>query len=307
MTEPAGPDLPELPLFDAAATRSAVFRGLLRTALIALAIFVVFQALGQSVGRVSFRVHDGNDHFDRVLVQGWAVGHPGVAATNGHGIASPTFGLLHATEELTFGQADGRTAHVSVRQDLLGHVTVQGDVGSRLDQVLVDGRASRAQAMTFVKGLPSAALTRIVLVLRTPLTESAAQDFEQRADVRSMAWFYDDPFTGARTGFRSQSGWSYTGAGRNPITWQTSGALGFRGGFSDWTAELSARDDANLGRLGLPSSSELKQLGIAAQVHGFLISDLTPAQLLALLNDPVVASFTPVDVRFDILIKDQIS
>lgn len=298
------PDLPELRIFDPRSTRSAVFRGLLRTALLLLAAFVAAQASAQVLVRANFRLHDRNDHFDRVLVQGWIVGHPGVAATFGQGYTTPHFSWLSAREDVRFDQPDGEQAKVSVHQDLLGHVSLDGDVTSRLDQVLYDGRASRAQSEAFLRGLPSAALTDIVLTLASPLSETAAADFAQTGELRAAASFYEDPFAGARAGFRQQGGTHYSGAGRNPVSWPAMSGQFFRGGFSDWTAELSSRDDANLSRLGLPDARTLKELGRAAQVHGFLFRDLTPAQLRALLGRPGVVAFTPVDVRFDILGKD---
>jgi hypothetical protein len=298
--------LPELGLFEPAATRRAVLRGLLRTALIALALVLVFLSLGEVAGRASYRLHNGSGHFDRVLAQGWVVGHPGVAATVSQGKQSTEFGWLHATERFRFTQPDGSRARVTVRQDLLGHVSVKGDVGSRLDQVLGDGQASRAQAMAFAKGLPAAALTEVVVVLRQPLHEQAASDFDGEFGLDSRAWFYEDPFAGARDfGFGYAGDAVYSGHGRNPVSWPPRNDSDlFRGRFPDWTAELSSRDDANLERLGLPSSAKLKELGESALVHGLLLQDLTPTQLLSLLADPAVESFTPVDVRFDILQKE---
>jgi len=286
-----------------------VFRGLVRTVLLVLAVVVAMQAVAQIAVRAAFRLHDGNDHFDRVLVQGWIVGHPGVAGTSAQGYTSTSYHRLTAHEDLRFDQPDGTQAKVSVQQDLVGHVSVDGDVTSRLDQVLDDGRASRTQAETFVRGLPAASLTDVVLTLKAPLSETAANDLQVRTGLQAAAaWFYEDPFAGARGRFsRAGSSTTWSGSGHNPVTWSSLNGQFFQGGFSDWTAELSSRDDANLERLGLPDAKDLKALGRAAQVHGFFLRDLTPAQLTRLLQLPQVSAFTPVDVRFDILGKDQSS
>lgn len=301
---PPLPDLPELRMFERSATRGAVLRGLLRTAMLAFALYAAFVVAGTLFGGLLFAATHRGDRLDRVDVA-FAVGHPGLYVRDNGSYGSETrhFGWTGTTQSTQTLDSQG-TALVDYELVLgtFGGLKVKGHTTSRLDTVLMDGRASRQQAERFVKGLPTAALTTAVVELvdgKEPSDTSLSAQYQAR--------FYDDPFAGARARYRkTDSGSEFSNTGRSqPVAWPR-GARSIRfGSFQSWTKSLTSSDDDDLRALGLPDSAELRRLGEANRVHALLVTDLTTAQLASLLADPTVRTLTPVEVRFDILDKDQ--
>ncbi len=303
------PDLPELRMFEPGATRGAVVRGLLRTAMLAAALLVAAKLLGYLVGYVNLSLHGGSPRLDRVGTTAFDVGHPDLARPNGESRNTGS-GWLHTTETVQRSFADGVGITFRVRMDLLGRITVQGPQPTALDQALLGGRARPAQVKAFVATLPASALTDVVVDLVRPLPAEAVIGLQDRlglftsarSGLELPAVFYDDPFAGARRVLRVTGSSFYGGSGPDrPVSWRGSDADGFH----RWTASLRSSDDGDLARLGLPSSAALRRLGDHPRAHGLLISDLTVAQLGALLRDPAVRTLTPVSVRFTILDRDR--
>ena len=292
------PSYPELAIFDPRATRGAVVRGLVRTAMLVGAAWLAFLFLGELTGYALFRLHDRNGAFDRVGLTGYEVGHPGVVMqTSTLGRGEPESGWRGSSQRVVTGRSDYR-----IRMSVWGDLTADRRAEDDVDRALREGEASRAQSTAFVEGLPAAAVTDAVVSLRAPMDDTRAVDVLEDLDLHVTRSFYDDPFAGARHVFRQDGNGAYMdgdGLDRS-VSWDGVGI-----GFYSWTNRLRPGDDSDLQRLGLPTSTRLKELGRLSQVHGWYVQDLSPAKLKALLASDVVDAITPTAVRFDILDRDQ--
>ncbi len=285
MTEP---EFPPLALFGPDATRSAVTRGVIRTAVLVLVGFLAFQAAGRLVGEAVFTAWDRQDRFARVGLQGVLVAHPslglGLEQTRSHG-------WLHTSQTVAFGEQGDRTI-LTLRQDLLGRLSTPPIPGGALDETALHSPpSSRERVSALVEGLPAAARADVVVAYRTPMTEREQAAAEEDFGGGVGPVFYQDPFVWSTAQYSPQ---------RYPVSWQDSFLYGGR--FPDWAAELSRLDDGNLRRLGLPSSSEIKALAKTPKVYGVVLRDQSPEQLRRLLANDVVGSVTPFDVHFDLLL-----
>ncbi len=299
---------PDPALFDRRATRGAVLRGLFRTAGLVLALYLAFSFVGSLVGYAAFKYHDRSNAFERVGVVGFAVAHPGID-TRSQRSGTTSWGWLHTTKSDRYLQPDGTNVQTRVRMDTAGRISVDGELTDQLDRALADGRATAAQARAFVDGLPGSAVSDVIVDLTTPLTEQRFADLSLGAlkidNPFFQVRFYDDPYAGARRRLRvqdSKSTFDLTAPDR-PVAW-SDGTVGYQT-FGAWTRALRSSDDANLGRLGLPSSRALKELGRLSLVHGVLLRNVSPAQLKTILTNPAVRTITPVTVRFTILNRDR--
>jgi len=68
--------------------------------------------------------------------------------------------------------------------------------------------------------------------------------------------------------------------------------------FKRWAHLLHDGDDGNLGRLGLPSSEQIKRVASHARIYGFLVEKTSLKTLRKLLADPQVRSVNVADVAF---------
>src|SRR4051812_37805106 len=142
---PPAPGFPDLAMFARGATRRAVLRGLLRTALLVVVLFVLFSLLGTVVGFAAFKLTGRDDAFERVGVVGLFVAHPTLTRGN-QSFGTETFSWLHTTKTDRYRQPDGSYVQTEVRMDLLGRISVKSPLGNALDEALYEGRASDAQA-----------------------------------------------------------------------------------------------------------------------------------------------------------------
>jgi hypothetical protein len=193
--------------------------------------------------------------------------------------------------------------------DLLGRISVKSPLGNTLDEALYEGRASNTQARAFVRGLPASAVADVVVDFTRPLDNNSLTTLMREPHIAKLALgaisFYEDPFAGPRRAFQREGGTSrfFDNAPDRSVAW--SGSNYPYNNFAAWTRALKKSDDANLARLGLPDSSALKKLGTASLVHGMYLKDVPADQLALLLDNPLVHSLTPVDVRLTILNRDQ--
>jgi hypothetical protein len=306
--EPAAVKLPDLAMFRRSVTRRAVFRGVLRTAVLAVGLYVLFSLLGSVVGFATYKLTGRDDAFQRVGVVGLNVAHPDLERGQ-QSFGTQSWGWLHTTKTDRYVQADGGVVQTDVRMDLLGRISVKSPLGSRLDRALFDGRATPEQAATFVRGLPASAVADVVVDFRQPLDNDGYTALMADPRIAKLVigevTYYEDPFAGPRRAYRREGNSSYSrdNVADRSVAW--SGMNYPFTSFADWTRALTGSDDGNLDRLGLPDSATLKRLGAASLVHGVYIKDATPADLKVLLDNARVRSVTPVDVRLTILNRDQ--
>ena len=287
MSEIRLPDLPALRVFDPKATRGAVIRGLLRTALTAVAfLFLAWLVVGIGVHLLTNAL-GRPAQLDR-MAAGYRAAHPGflVHEEGGH------YGGWHQTKTLTGGRDDGGSQQVRLSLSVLGTLDVPSSHRDAVDEVL-GGRAWAApSAERYLARLPSGVRVDGVVVFPRPTTpaELVAQSFPEGDD----ALIYGPAFT--PEGGRSRA---TAGALDNPVSWPWVSAYPYRS-FADWASHLSGKDDSNLTRLGLPSSREIKALAKAGQVTAAYVTGRTPAEIATLLKQGRISSFTPSAVRFDL-------
>lgn len=285
------PDLPELAMFDRRATRGAVVRGLLRTAMIAVGLYLAVLVLGFVVGTVALVVNDRGDRFARLGATAFDVGHPDLQRYGPRGgrISSD---WLHTTNRMDRVGSDGQVRDVRVLMSTLGHLSLPDPPVTDLDAALLAGPLPPSRAASYLTGLPASSLTDAVVQLRRPQADPDGMllgRFAPRAASGLPVRFYADPFPGT---VRSSS---VTGEPlvRRPV----SGTHGGPEDFTAWTRSLSAVDDDDLTSLGLPDSRTLRRLGRTPMTHALYLSGATPAQLLRVLRDPEVLTVTPVASR----------
>jgi hypothetical protein len=301
--------MPDLAIFGRRATRRAVVRGVLRTAVLALVLYVLFGLLGSVVGFTVYKATGRDDAFERVGIVGMSVAHP-TLNTGTQSFGTQRFGWWRMTKTDSYVQPDGSLMQTDLRMDVLGRITVKSPLGSKLDQALFEGRARPTQAAAFVRGLPPSAVADAIVDFEAPLDNDAltalTADPRVAKLVLGQTMFYEDPFAGPRRAYRVDGNTTYSdgAAPKRTVAWPTRTTYGYPE-FAKWTAALKQSDDANLARLGLPPSATLKRLGKASLVHGVYVEDATPGDLALLLANPRVRSITPVDVRLTIANRDQ--
>jgi hypothetical protein len=288
MTEPRVPDIPALRIFDAKATRWAVIRGLLRTALVVLGLFLVGSFLLGLATHVLSSALGRQDQLQRMVVA-YKVAHPGFQVTEEH---SRT-GSWHQTASLSGRANEGETQDVRLSLNMLGALDVRDRRDDPVDGVLDGASWPKTSTELFLKRLPAGVTVDGVVVFGAPV--HLAGDVLPDNDWQGAeAVFYSPPFPAAfgETELSRQPGQ------QRPVTWGM-GGYPFDS-FPDWATHLTSRDDDNLDRLGLPPSRVLKELAAKGDATGFYIRGLPPAAVARLLHDRRIASFTPSAVQYDL-------
>lgn len=286
------PDLPELALFDRRATRGAVVRGLLRTAMIALGLYLAFSLVGALVGTAAELVH-GQDRFDRLGPTAFDIGHPDLLyGPQGSRLGS---GWTGTTVRLDRVDSSGRAVRASVHMGLTGRLSAPTSPATPLDAALLGGPLSRARAGSYAAGLPASSVTDVVVTLRQPLDGDAVALLLGRLLPGSTLGYpvacYGDVFRGRATqpGQRVRPGDRLE---QRPVCTRNGGEE-----LLAWTRSLRPADDDDLAALGLPPSRELRALGREPAATALYLQGATPADLRRLLADAGIDSWTPVTSR----------
>ena len=288
------PDLPELAMFDRRATRGAVVRGLLRTAMIALGLYLAFQAAGYMVGIIALGLNDRGERFDRLGRTAFDVGHPDLLRNSPRGgnFSGGWWGTTNSFLRLT---PDGDPVRIKIEMSTFGAISPVPLGDTALDRALAGGRTTPAAAAAFVRGLPASSRTDVIIDLARPVDEDQLAEVYGRVSgsgqVGFPVAFYADPYPAGEAGFRTDL--SGDVLQQRPVSWPGTVSVDF----SAWTASLRSEDDDDLARMGLPDSATLRRLGDRPEVHALYVQGVTPPALLAILDDPAVRSLTPVSSR----------
>lgn len=278
-------ELPEPGLFGRRATRRAVVRGLARTAFLALIAFFLLSLLVQMLGNILLNSLGRGDDLNRVGLVGYQVGHPGLDLHQ----RNWRIGSLHAEGTISGTTQDGLRIDVPLKVSIFGTLNRPPTQLDPLDRTILGPGSAPAEARAFLHQLPSGVRVDAVVQLAKPV---------HTADVAAVGGiagplgtvFYS-PVFGAGGGFDFVA---------RPVSWSERYHVpDLRApSFSSWTRSLNTSDDDNLRTLDLPPSQELQRLARADLVYAFYLRNQTPAQLTALLKNPLVRSFTPSAVRF---------
>jgi hypothetical protein len=282
--------------FDERATRRAVRRGVIRTALAAVIPLFVISVVVSTASRI-WQMRDGRaDRFEHVAEYGFFVGHLDFRPTDVRG------DLTHAnfrSLELPL-QVIPRSATPLVQQHTL---RLRLDLRGRLDEgplldlppsgvgtALANRPATQAELEAFER-LSSLAVASAAVELREPLSVGDFQHLLSRHGLLGLEGEGVGIFLEGPDAAQRRSG-SFAG---QRVGWPNP----FAAQFQSWTKGLSAGDDPVLERLGLPSSRELLELAADPGIHGFVLDAATPRQLRGLRAEPKVSTISLGDVAFD--------
>lgn len=305
----------DLPTFDERAAQRAIRRGVIRTAVSALGILIVgYYAL--YAGAYVLQSHgDRKQRFPIVAGLGFLVAHPGYK-----GYPSGCCNEDLTSIELFLDVAPRTASQLTpttrawLRLNILGRLVI--DSIPTLPVTPVDFglkgqvRPDKAQTRTVLGDLPRGMVATAIIEETKPTTASAFKRLLRRDGVArqpGVGFTYPPVILEPLYDFSRLAGQlSY-----EPFVWpdtETAGLPGWGGKhlpradpvtqFKRWATMLRQSDDRNLGRLGLPSSQQIKTVASQAEIHGFILEKASLKTLRLLLADPAVRSVKIVDVAF---------
>jgi hypothetical protein len=293
-------------VFDERATRQAVRRGVLRTALAAVAWVAVAVTVAHVVTGMWQLRGDRSEHFQFVSTYGFTAAHPGFRPAS-LGRCCP-LGLrsleLELRAEPRTASGLGAPARVLLKLDLRGRleddtfelprtgVDVAGGTG--VDVAGGSGRVRTKPGLRrLLARLPDSLVATAVVELSRPLDPAGFYSFLAGHGVRypesTEVAVYVQP--GNPPGPYERDGFF-----ANRVSWPNPSLAEFQ----HWVKQLRGSDDRLLDALRLPSSSRLRELAAEPRIHGFVLERATPAQLRGLLTDTAVESVSVGDVAFDL-------
>lgn len=305
----------DLPTFDERAAQRAIRRGVIRTALSAIALLILGYYVLWGAASVWQSHGDRKERFPIVAGLGFLVANPGY-----NGYPSGCCNEDVTSIELFLDVAPRAASQLTpttrawLRLNILGRLVI--DSIPRLPGAPVDlglrgqNRPDKAHTRTVLGDLPRRMVATAIIEETKPATASAFKRLLRRDGVAPQPGpgfafppvvlepLYDPLRLAGRVS-------------DEPLVWpdtQTVGGLGWGGRhlpradsvtqFKRWAAMLRQGDDRNLGRLGLPSSQQIKSVASRAKIHGFILEKASLKTLRLLLADPAVRSVKIVDVAF---------
>jgi hypothetical protein len=305
----------DLPTFDERAAQRAIRRGVIRTAVSALALLIVGYYVLWGAASVWQSHGDRKERFPIVAGLGFLVANPGY---NGYpsGCCNEDVTSIELFLDVAPRAATQLTPTTKawLRLNILGRLVI--DSIPRLPGAPVDlglkgqNRPDKPHTRTVLGGLPRRMIATAIIEEANPTTASEFKRLLRRDGVAPhpgigftfppvvLEPLYDPLRLAGRLS-------------DEPLVWpdtQTAGGPGWGGRhlpkadsvtqFKRWAAMLRQSDDRNLGRLGLPSSQQIKVVAFQAKIHGFILEKASLKTLRLLLADPAVRSVKIVDVAF---------
>ncbi|MCU7730507.1 hypothetical protein ODJ79_42900 [Actinoplanes sp. KI2] len=269
-------DFDEIVLPEPPSLRRAVFLGVLRTGLAAVAWLLVGALLVVLTGVVLGGLR--GEHFADVARGGALVGRPEYASVDSTCCPGLGYSLRMSLDLTTRGTVGGTSTLTGVvRENVLGEISADlpPAAGTPVGEALDRGRPAKDATKAFLATLPDSVAASAVVEFGTPLS---ADEFLGLVPVssRSLAFLsapYDEPVA----------------------SWPATDLRGFQ----DWVGQLSGGDDDALRALQAPPYAQLRSLAADPHVHGAVLDNLTVTQVRALLADPRVTSVNIAAVGFD--------
>jgi len=310
----SGPGIGEeldLSMFDERAARRAIRRGVIRTATTAVALVIVGYWILLALSSVWQHHGDRDRRFPIVAGLGFLVAHPGYDGYPSGccnesltsielflDVAPRTAGELHPTTKAW------------LRLNLLGRVvrdSIPNLPATPIDFVLKTTlRPSKAQTRSIIDDLPRRMVATAVVELTQPAGASAFDQLVRRDGAPPRPPVFFEPLYDSGRLFASRDS-------GEPLTWptpRTAGGPGWGGKrlpeadsvtqFKQWARMLHDGDDGNLGRLGLPSSEQIKRVASQGRIYGFILQQTSLKTLQRLLADPNIRSVNIADVAFSL-------
>ena len=279
-------------VFDERATRRAVRRGVVRTALTAVVWVIIAAIVGEGLSAVWQSRGDRLEHFRDVTSLGFQVSHAGFRQQQhtsccGRDLRSTS---LFATVEPRTAAGVTNPISLTLSLDLRGRLD---DDRFELPMTGVDvaqanGLLPKSQLRRAVARLPEPVVATVVVELTRPMTPAAFYGLLAR-----LAVVY--PETGEVAVYlepRDSIGRRVDGDrfdGR--VSWPNPALAEFQA----WAKQLRDGDDRVLDQLGTPSVERLRAIAASPRVHGFVLEATLP-QLRGLLDEPAVRDVMVGDV-----------
>jgi hypothetical protein len=311
----SGPEALDLSAFDERAARRAIRRGVIRTATTAVAIVIIVYWVLLGLSNLWQYHGDREQRFPIVAGLGFLVAHPGYEGSGG-GCCNTSLTSIELFLDVTPRTASelSPTTKAWLRLNLLGRVvrdSIPTLPATPIDFALrTTLRPGKAQTRRVIDDLPRRMVATAVIELTRPGGASALEELLRRdrtlpepSRFGFPPVFFEPLYDPDRLFGSRISG--------EPLTWPsptTAAAPGWGAQhlpetdsvtqFKRWARMLGDGDDRNLGRVGLPSSEQIKQVASRAKIYGFLLEKTSLESLRRLLADPEVRSVSLADVAF---------
>lgn len=318
----------DLPSFDERATRSAMRRAVLRTALTAaIGLLALLMVAASASGLWSAR---GQKRLRFIMGRAYQAANPGYLVEFAPGPRSRLdFGtdLRGGAQALEPGGFAYVSTAVTVRQSFYGRVTEQTILPTtHIDELFCCVRRSdKDTAPKLLQTLPTGIEFSALVELKTPLEERTFTMFRHRLGIcgrnisDALAYFREaetrqaqeingcgSSRQNAQTAVLAAMVLSPTSRerakvqesvdGSHRITWPDYSLVEF----DRWASALRGSDEPNIRKLLLPGVDEIKRTAREGKIYGFVVTGLRPEPLRALLKAPELADITFADVALAI-------
>jgi hypothetical protein len=281
--------------FDERATKRAVRRGVVRTALTAI-VWVVLALIGAGFLSSAWQTRgDRPEHFGDVVRHGFFVSHPGFRTTHSWGCCNTYFrsvSTMFTTEPKVaspLAQSVNLEFELDLRgrldQDTLQDIPVTG-VNVASQQTVVDRAALR--------DLPNGVVATAIAELRRPLDVASFYDLVERVGISEPDFGFGDlsVFLQPQRNGERMFGTYFD----ERVSWPSPAVAEFQA----WVKTLRDSDDKVLDGLGLPPKRELERIAATPRIYGFVLDQATPEQLRRVATDPSVDRVSLGDVAYNL-------
>lgn len=284
-------DVPALEAMGRRGMRAAVWRGVFRTAIIAVLVLIIGNGTLELAAKGWQNRGDHDTRFFDV------VSHALVAANPGYVIEGSLCCTPGKRFDLSFevglrpidlGRQKPQV-NIKVRQDWRGHIVdidgyPSGDEWIGTTMFLRQSR-TREQVRAVLEGMPATSTVIAVANLSKPLRPATSDFLIKGPTARTyfLEQVLDPSPKGDEVPFPNSFAFSW------PVQYMRD--------LKPWADRLQQHDQRNLIQF---SVSQVKKVANHPQVHAVLYERMPPAQLLALMDRPEVAQLTIIDAALDI-------
>ena len=288
--------------FDERATRRAVRRGVVRTALVAV-VWVFLGAIVLGIASSAWQTRGNrSSHFGLVAGHGFQVGHPGYrnyqwycCNTGIRSLELSITGTPMTASPVPVTPLDLKL-HLNLRDHLtttraLDHLAKTG-VDAALDATLL----TKAQLRPRLAGLPDGLVATAIVELRAPTTIS---EFYRLLARHGIVW----PDSADVPVFLQSADYPYPLApNQRPVPSQdpSAGRQPSVAAFQTWVKSLHTSDNPTLGALHVPSLATLQQVAARPRIHAFVLDQASTSQLRTFLADPAVRTIKIGDTAYNL-------